>query len=276
MSWFTNKKVVITGGSSGIGKAAAILLAKQGASVCIVARNESKLTAALDEIRELTASRDQIVIAKSIDISDRAAVMAAAPDIIAKLGGIDVLVNCAGIGYPGYIQSITDATWDSMIHIDYMGTVNIIRAFLPCFTKQKSGNIANVSSVLGYMGVFGYAAYGAAKYAVVGLSECLRQDLLPYNINISVLYPPDTDTPQWHEENKIKPPETRMLSGNIKVLTAEKVASELLKGIEKKSFSIVPGTMNKVTWFLSKHLPWLVWMIVSGDLKKYWKKHPVI
>ena len=80
--------------------------------------------------------------------------------------------------------------------------------------RQKNGNIANISSVLGYMGVFGYAAYGAAKFAVVGLSECLRQDLLPYNIKVSVIYPPDTDTPQWHEENKIKPGETRALSGH--------------------------------------------------------------
>ncbi len=88
-----------------------------------------------------------------------------------------------------------------------------------------------------------------------------------------MIYPPDTDTPQWHEENKIKPPETRALSGNIKVLSAERVAAALLAGAAKGSFAIVPGFMNKVTWFLSRHLPWLVWMIVSGDLRKFWKKH---
>jgi 3-dehydrosphinganine reductase len=162
-----------------------------------------------------------------------------------------------------------------MMQVDYMGTVNSIRAFLPYFTKQKQGNIANISSVVGYMGVFGYAAYGAAKFAVVGLSECLRQDLLPYNIKISVIYPPDTDTPQWHEENKIKPEETKALAGAIKVLPVEKVAMALLKGISRGSFTIVPGAKNRLTYFLSRHAPGVVWRIVSGELRGYWKKNPV-
>jgi short-subunit dehydrogenase len=140
--------------------------------------------------------------------------------------------------------------------------------------QQKHGHIANVSSVVGYMGVFGYAAYAAAKFAVVGLSECLRQDLLPYNIGISVIYPPDTDTPQWHEENKIKPPETKALSGNIKVMPPRTIACALLKGIAGRKFTIVPGGMNKFTYLMNRHLPGIVWKIVSGDLRKYWKKHP--
>ena len=159
-----------------------------------------------------------------------------------------------------------------MMGVDYFGTVNMVRAFLPYFKRQKHGHIANVSSVVGYMGVFGYAAYAPAKFAVVGFSECLRQELIPYNIGVSVIYPPDTDTPQWHEENKIKPQETRVLSGNIKVMAPEKVAYSLLKGISRSVFSIVPGVMNKVTYFMNRHVPGIVWMIVSGDLRKYWKK----
>jgi 3-dehydrosphinganine reductase len=159
--------------------------------------------------------------------------------------------------------------------VDYFGTVNMVRAFLPHFKLQKHGYIANVSSVVGYMGVFGYAAYAPAKFAVVGFSECLRQELIPYNIGVSVIYPPDTDTPQWHEENKIKPQETRVLSGNIKVMAPEKVAACLLKGISRGAFSIVPGAMNKFTYFMNRHLPGIVWMIVSGDLRKYWKKQSI-
>ena len=165
------------------------------------------------------------------------------------LGGIDVLINCAGITWPGYVDKIPDSVWDSMIQVDYMGTVNMVRAMLPYFMEQKHGSIANVSSVLGYMGVFGYAAYGPAKYAVVGFSECLRQDLLPYNITVSVIYPPDTDTPQLREENKIKPPETKVLSGNIKVMKPETIAFAFLKGIAGSKFTIVPGAMNKFTCF---------------------------
>jgi 3-dehydrosphinganine reductase len=273
MEWYRDKKVVITGGSSGIGKAAALLLARYGAEVCIIGRDRIKLDNALQEIRSKSADGRKFS-AVTADVSDRRQVNAAAPSIVESLGGIDVLINCAGITYPAYIEKIPDPVWDAMINVDYMGTVNAVRAFLPYFMKQRRGNIANISSVVGYMGVFGYSAYAAAKFAVVGFSECLRQELLPYNISISVIYPPDTDTPQWHEENKIKPPETKALSGNIKVMRPEKVASVMLKGIAARKFTIVPGVMNRFTYLMNRHLPGVVWKIVSGDLRKYWRKHP--
>ncbi|MDD5675122.1 MAG: SDR family oxidoreductase [Chitinivibrionales bacterium] len=275
MDWYKDKKVVITGGSSGIGKAAAKWLAQWGAQVCIIGRDATRLETALQEIKACAAAPEQTVTAVSADVADRAALKEAASGIVKKLGGIDVLINSAGVTFPGYLSDTPDTVWDSMMQIDYMGTVNAVRAFLPWFMEQRHGSIANISSVVGYMGVFGYAAYGAAKFAVVGFSECLRQDLLPYNINISVVYPPDTDTPQWHEENKIKPPETRALSGTIKVMRPEDVSLALLKGVSRRAFTIVPGAMNRFTYFMSRHLPTVVWMIVSGDLRKYWKKHPI-
>jgi 3-dehydrosphinganine reductase len=275
VDWFAEKKVVITGGSSGIGKAAGILCARWGASVCIMARTPSRLAWAIDEIRSHAKSPDQRITSIAVDVTDRGQIQSAAPSIVSRLGGIDVLINSAGVTWPGYVTDTPDSVWDSMMRVDYMGTVNSIRAFLPFFMQQKQGNIANISSVLGYMGVFGYAAYGSAKFAVVGLSECLRQDLLPYKIKISVVYPPDTDTPMWHEENKIKPHETRLLAGTIKVLPAEKVATALLKGISRGSFTIVPGTMNKLAYFVNKHAPDVVWKVVSRQLQGYWKKNPV-
>jgi 3-dehydrosphinganine reductase len=274
MNWYQGKKVFITGGSSGIGKAAALLLVKQGAYVCIGARDSVKLQQTLQELLPYAQHHGTAVAAVTIDVANRAAVFAAAAEVIKKLGGIDILINSAGITWPGYMHTIPDDVWDSMMNTDYMGTVTTVRAFLPYFMQQKHGSIANVASVVGYMGVFGYAAYGAAKFAVVGFSECLRQEMLPYNVGVSVLYPPDTDTPQWHEENKIKPDETRALAGAIKVMSAEKVAASLIAGISKGSFTILPGFMNKVTYTLNRHLPWLVWKIVSGDLKKFWKNHP--
>ena len=274
MGWYTDKKVVITGGSSGIGRATALLLAGAGASVGLIARDKAKLDGVLKELRTLAVSEHQTFAAVSCSVTDRALLNESARSLVSTLGGIDILINSAGITYPAYIEKTPDDVWDSMMQVDYMGTVNSVRAFLPAFMEKQRGTIVNVSSVLGYMGVFGYAAYGGAKFAVVGFSHCLRQDLLPYNIKISVVYPPDTDTPQWHEENRIKPPETRALAGNIKVLPAERVAADLLAGVAKGTFAIVPGFMNKVTWFLSRHFPVILWMIVSGDLRKFWKKHP--
>jgi 3-dehydrosphinganine reductase len=275
MKWYLDKKVVITGGSSGIGKAAAILCAKFGAHVCILGRNESRLKAAANEIQQHARKKDQKIFSFSLDVSDREQVKKSVSEIVKQLGGIDLLINSAGITWPGYFHTIPDKVWDSIMQIDYMGTVNMVRGFLPFFQQQKHGSIANISSACGYMGLFGYAAYCPAKFAVVGFSECLRQDLLPYNIQISVIYPPDTDTPQLHEENKIKPAETKALAGTIKVMQAEKVALAMLKGISQGKFTIVPGLMNQFTHFMSRHLPSIVWMIVSGDLKKFWKKNPI-
>ena len=276
MNWYNGKKAIITGGSSGIGKAAAILLARWGAHVCICSRDAGRLEAALKEIRSHAVSPDQKIASIAVDVTDRGQVKRMAPEAVMQLGGIDIVINCAGITWPGYLKDIPDTIWDSMIQVDYMGTVNTVRAFLPYFMEQKHGNIATISSVVGYMGVFGYAAYGPAKFAVTGFSECLRQELLPYNVDVSVIYPPDTDTPQWHAENKIKPQETRVLSGNIKVMPASNVAGALLKGIRKRSFTIVPGAMNRFTYFMNRHFPWVVWKIVSGDLRKYWKKNPIV
>ena len=268
---FHNRKIVITGGSSGIGKACAVLLVKAGAHVCILGRNRDKLESAVREIKN-TADPSCVVISRPVDVSDRTSLFNSAGEIVESLGGIDLLINSAGITHPGYLHAIPDGVWDSMIAVDYMGTVNSVRAFLPFFIERKQGHIVNISSTLGYMGVFGYAAYGAAKFAVTGFSECIRQDLLPYNVGVSVVYPPDTDTPQWHEENKIKPPETAALAGTIKVMKAEKVASIILAGVEKKKFRIIPGAMNRFVYFINRHFPAIVWMIVSADLTKFWKK----
>ncbi len=273
MKWYKDKRVVITGGSSGIGKATAILLAQWGASVCICARDEAHLKEAGEEIRSHARSDDVKVVYVVMDVSDRRQVRAATPEIIKLLGGIDVLINCAGIAWCGYFQDIPDGVWDAMMQVDYMGTVNVVRAFAPYFIEQRYGNIVAVASVVGYMGVFGYAAYGPAKFAVVGFSECLRHELLPFNVTVSVVFPPDTDTPQWHEENKTKPQETRALAGTIKIRPPSKVAACLLKGTARKSFTIIPGAMNKFTYFMSKHFPFIAWMIISKTLRKLWKKN---
>jgi len=270
MRWYNGKKAIITGGSSGIGKAAAQLLVAWGADVCIWGRDTAKLEQAVGEVRPQALPGIK-VLSMPVDVADRRQVRVAAVDVVKELGGIDIVINCAGIAWAGHYNDVPDGIWDSIMQIDYMGTTNTVRAFTPYLIEQRSGTIVNVASVLGYMGVFGYTAYAPAKFALVGFSESLRQELLPYDISISVVYPPDTDTPQWHEENRTKPAETRILAGTIKVLSAEKVARSLLRGAAKGRFTILPGFMNKFTYSMNRYLPSVVWMIVSGTLRKYWK-----
>ncbi|MCC6748004.1 MAG: SDR family oxidoreductase [Deltaproteobacteria bacterium] len=273
MDWYRGKRVFITGGSSGIGKATAKLLAQAGANVIIGARGEQRLHEALEELNAVPTPGGQTFGTVTLDVADLASVERAATEVKRRLGGLDILINNAGQAHPGYVQDVSPEVYETMMRVNYFGPVWVTRAFLPTFMEQRSGHIANVASLLGYMGIFGYSAYAASKFAIVGFSDCLRQDLLPYGVGVSVLFPPDTDTPQLAEENRFKPAETKAIAGNVKVMSAEAVAKELLDGMAAGKYHILPGFDNKMTYFLYRHFPWLVRWKIDGDLRKYRKKN---
>ena len=264
--WFHNKKVFITGGSSGIGLATAAHLVRAGAHVAIGARSEERLQAAQASLGQSAEDPAQKVVALRVDVSDKGAVEQARDSVLEQLGGIDILINNAGITRPGPIQELDDAVFESMMRVNYFGTVTVTRAFLPQLRRQRSGHITNVSSLLGFMGIFGYTAYAASKFAIVGFSECLRQELLPHGVGVSVVYPPDTDTPQLAEENLIKPAETKAVAGNVKVMSAEAVAQTMLDGIVEGRVHIVPGMAGKLTHFAYRHFPWVVRKKIDSDV----------
>lgn len=274
MEHFRGKRVFVTGGSSGIGKETAKLLAGWGAHVVIGARGEERLAQALEEVKA-AAGDEQTIDQVRIDVSDRASVQAAAAQVIKILDGLDILINNAGIAHPSSILDTPDDVFESMMQVNYFGMVWTTKAFLPHFYAQKSGHIANVSSMLGFMGIYGYTAYAASKYAMTGFSDALRQELIDYGIGITVLFPPDTDTPQLHEENKIKPAETKAIAGEVKTMTAEAVARTLLVGIAKRKYHVVPGAMGRFTYFMYRHAPWAIRFVIDGELKKYRKAHPL-
>jgi len=243
---FQGANVIITGGSSGIGKATAKLLAKRGANVFIIARDQKKLEQAVQEIEAERVSADQQFRCFSADVSSYEEVEAAVAAIVEAGGPPDVLINSAGISHPGYFEEIPLSIFKDTMDTNYFGTLHAIKAVLPHMMARKSGHIVTVSSVAGLIGVFGYTAYGASKFAVRGLSAALRAELKPHNIGVSVLLPPDTETPQLWEENKIKPYETKAISGNVKPMSAERVARELLNGIRRGKHLIIPGLESKL------------------------------
>jgi 3-dehydrosphinganine reductase len=272
MDWYRGKKVYLTGGSSGIGKAAAQQLISYGADVYIGARGEARLKEVVAELEAGRINEAQIIGSVTVDVAHKASAMKAAEEVLEGLGGLDVLVNNAGIAHPAIAEKTPDEVYRSMMDVNYFGIVNTTQAFLPYLQKQRGGAICNVSSLLGFMGIFGYTAYAASKHAITGYSDCLRQELLEYNISISVLFPPDTDTPQLHEENKIKPAETKAIAGKVKALTADQVAHCLLKGVSRGKYHLLPGFDSKFTYFMYRHFPWLVHWVIDGPLKKYQKK----
>jgi len=134
--------------------------------------------------------------------------------------------------------------------VDFFGTLHPIKAVLPTMMERRCGHIVNFSSVAGFLGVFGYTAYGAAKFAVRGFSDALRQEMKPYGILVSVIFPPNTDTPGLHHENQYKPLETHRIEGAAKALTADQVAQALVRGIERRQVYILPSLDTRLYFLL--------------------------
>jgi 3-dehydrosphinganine reductase len=243
------RHVIVTGGSSGIGKATALRYFASGANVTLIARRAEILAAAAEEIRGSAGSSGNEILVLSADVADRASVSGAIADAGARFGTADVLVTSAGIVRPGYFHDLPIETFEEQMRVNYFGTLYAISAVLPAMRARGKGHIAMVSSGAGLMGIFGYTAYSPTKFALRGLAEALRGELRLDGIDLTIVYPPDTDTPQLHAENLVKPAETKLITGSAKVWSAEGVADRIVKGVEKKRFVVAPGwEMGTLGW----------------------------
>ncbi len=248
---FTDKIALITGGSSGIGLALARQLAARRARVWILARNKDKLAQAIQTI-EAARSGSQPCGWISADVTDWETVKTAVAEIIQKAGLPDLVINSAGGAHPGYFQDLDLSIFRETMDTNYFGALYVTKAVVPGMIQRRSGHIVNICSLAGLIGVFGYTAYGASKFALRGFSDTLRAEMKTYGINVSIAYPPDTDTPQLAYENQFKPFETRAISGSANVMSPDAVAKDILRGIEKGRYMIIPGFEGKMIYHLSR------------------------
>jgi NADP-dependent 3-hydroxy acid dehydrogenase YdfG len=179
------KIVVITGASSGLGEAAARLLADEGATVVLGARREDRLRALTDELTR----RGDKALAIPTDVSRRDQVRRLVDGAVEAYGRIDVLINNAGVMPLSPLDRLKVDEWDRMIDVNLKGVLYGIAAALPHMRQRKSGHIINVSSVAGHKVRAGGAVYAATKHAVRALSEGLRQEVKPYNIRTTIISP---------------------------------------------------------------------------------------
>jgi 3-dehydrosphinganine reductase len=266
MNRFANKNVLITGGSSGIGFALAKLFLQNDARVWIIARDENKLKNAVKELTQVHSLCKYLVA----DVSNIDAVNKMFNNLQAETDKIDILINCAGVAYPGEFEQMELEKFHWLMDINFFGTVNVIKTCLPLL--QSGAHIINVSSMAGLLGVYGYTAYGASKFAVRGFSDALRSEFKLKNINLSIVYPPDTDTPQLEFENQFKPAITKEIAGSANPMSVSSVAQDIFKGIQKKNYIIVPGFENKMLYFASNFLGKWVYPIMDLTISNVVKK----
>ncbi|MGC9313153.1 MAG: SDR family oxidoreductase [Sediminispirochaetaceae bacterium] len=262
-------RALITGGSSGIGLAAAGYLVNRGVHVTLIARDPDRLNAARKRLLEEASSGTEVRVLP-LDITDRRAVEEVLGQVVAAGNTPDLLLNCAGMAYPDYFEGLDSTIFDQTIAVNLTGTWNVLKALVPAM--QPGSCIVNFSSIVGFAGLFGYTAYSASKFAVIGLSEALRNELSIRGIRVSVICPPDTDTPQLEQENRTKPYETKAITGNAGLLTPDQVAAALFRGLRRKQFIIIPGTMGKLTYLVKRWIPGLLYRIIDSDAKRAYRR----
>uniref|UniRef100_A0A9J7ZCH2 3-dehydrosphinganine reductase n=1 Tax=Cyprinus carpio carpio TaxID=630221 RepID=A0A9J7ZCH2_CYPCA len=234
--------VVVTGGSSGIGKCIAMECYKHGAFITLVARDEHKLVQAKKEVEKCAINDKQVVLCISVDVSKGYnQVESVIKQAQEKLGPVDMLVNCAGMSISGTFEEVGVDSFKKLMEVNYLGSVYPTRAVITTMKERRMGRIMFVSSQAGLIGLFGYTAYSPSKFALRGLAEALQMEMKPYNIYVTVAYPPDTDTPGFAEENKTKPLETRLISETSGVCQPEQVAKVVVKDALQGNFTSAVG-----------------------------------
>lgn len=262
-----DKIAVVCGGSKGIGKETAKEIVLLGGSVSVIARDPHALESAARDIAELVHWDSQSVETIACDATDAEKLRPLLITFIDRRGVPDLLINAVGYAYPEYVQELALGSFRQNMDVNYYGQLVPTLILLPYFMKAQRGLIAFVSSMMGFFGIMGYAAYAPTKFAIVGLAEVLRHELNPYHIDVSVLFPPDTDTPGFAVENRTKPPECAMISESGRLLKPEQVAEAFVEGILKRKFAILPGEAG-LLWRMYRYCPGLVRWGLDNEYRK--------
>ena len=183
---FANQIALITGAGRGIGHAIALRLASEGASVACVSRTEANAKRTADEINALRAGASR---AYAVDVADHDSVQKIGGQIVRDFSKIDILVNNAGVTRDGLAMRMSVEDWDAVINTNLRGAFNFVQAVVRGMTKQRSGRIINISSVIGIMGNAGQTNYAASKAGLIGFTKALAKELASRNITVNAIAP---------------------------------------------------------------------------------------
>ena len=245
MKIFQGKNVLISGGSSGIGFSLAKKFTLMGANVCILARREELLKSAQKQLSDIRINDSQAITYISADVGNYKELERS---LKSKIDQIDILINCAGITYPGEFVKLDIDIFEKTMQINYLGTVYLTKLVVPGMIAKRSGYIVNIASGAALIAFYGYTAYSASKYAVRGFTSCLRPELKAYGIDMSIVVPSDTATPQLEFEQSIIPEITKKINSVAGVMQPDEVADIIIRGMKRKKFMILTGLTSKLLY----------------------------
>lgn len=217
MNDLKNKNALITGAGKGIGRAIAVALAQEGVNVILLARTQSDIDEVAKEVKALGVKS----LALTADVADINSVNTAVEKALAEFKSIDILINNAGIAAFGNFLELEPAAWERIIQVNLMGTYYVTRAVLPNMIERQTGDIINISSTAGLNGNALTSAYSASKFAVLGLTDSLMQEVRKHNIRVTALTPSTVATDMAKE--------LKLTDGNPdKVMQSEDIAELII------------------------------------------------
>lgn len=269
---FKDKIAIICGASEGLGKATAELFIELGGNVCIIARRLEILQQAAKEIKNLKVDDSQFVEIISCDTTDMVKLKPLLEEFITKKGMPHYLINSVGYCRSDYIQNLPLEDFKNNMDVNYYGQLIPTLILLPYFMKAKEGHIAFVSSMGGFLAFMGFTTYSPTKFALVGLAEALRNELMPYNIDVSIIYPPAMDTAGFVKENETKPEECAFIEGRAGLEQPKEIAETFILKLLKRKFNILPTGEAKLIWRVKRLIPGYLNKILDKKYRKALKK----
>jgi 3-dehydrosphinganine reductase len=264
MTTIPGKTIYITGATRGMGLAAAKALVAHGAHVLLLSREPD--ADALAEVAKACASADQRVAHLCVDVADRAAVASTIEQAQAEFGAPDMVIHGAGIGSAREFADMAFEEFDRVMRVNLYGTRHVVEAVLPAMLRKGRGKIVLVGSMGGYVPVYGYTAYGASKFAVVGFAQCLRYELKPRGVEIACFCPGQVETPGLADERLVVHPAARALKAIGGTIGAAAAARALLRGIERDRFLIVPALRVRIVHWLFRLTPPPLWNAITDAI----------